>query len=403
MIAVDVNTSYRRKEGASEGAPRIIRAAPTPNPRITYAVRLAMPIVKYRQTAAIDNLPPRFKWEVLRRHPHYIRDWRIANLDVQVPAGDPCRRDPEWPHVEAAVARMHMLTGFQMRQYPDPAKAGPGLPEGGAFAHTLSILELLQLVIWNLPPDAQREVGRILVGEGLPEPSSVARYVNAAGRDLSQENLKIQALTRLQETGLGMSLVGYLAVNLNAPLRGIVKEVSSIIKDEKKRRGIEEKRPRPDKIAEYLDVWDRREGWCGGKYDGRQEKPLRVVAAVVGRSPNTVNAQYKSAFSLIFGTEYTPLDWLCRMARHKWPYSKYKGWRTEKNPAEPTITPTEAVFDDHQAVEIRDLIDKAKELGRQGFTHGEIARRLQIKDDFKVNQAEAEQMVKHLLTKEIDL
>ena len=49
-----------------------------------------MPILNLRRSAAIENLPPKYKWEFLRRHPHYIRDWKMANLDAIAPPTDSC-------------------------------------------------------------------------------------------------------------------------------------------------------------------------------------------------------------------------------------------------------------------------------------------------------------------------
>ncbi len=47
------------------------------------------------------------------------------------------------------------------------------------------------------------------------------------------------------------------ATLLYAPFRGIVKEIAHLVREEKGRRGILESRPHPEKIGQYLDVWDR--------------------------------------------------------------------------------------------------------------------------------------------------
>jgi hypothetical protein len=137
-------------------------------------------------------------------------------------------------------------------------------------------------------------------------------------------------------------------------------------------------------------------------YDGQLEKPLRMVATEVRRSRNTVNVQYKSAFSLIFGIDYTPLDWWRLVARHKWPCSKYKGWRNPKSSAQVRASrlPDDLASYDHQeAVELRDMAEKAKELDADGVDHCEIARRLGI----ETTESEAEQIVTYLLKRQADL
>lgn len=368
-----------------------------------------MPILNPRHRAEIENLPPKYKWEMLRRHTHYIRDWKMANLDGQVPSADPGRRDPEWRHVEAAIARMHLLTGFHEQHYPDPAQPAEKvlsvLPVGTS-ATTLSVRDALEVIIWNLPPALQHAVGQILTAKEVQESPPVARYVRNDGKDLTQENQKVRALARLRGAALDAPLPGNLAVNLNAPLRGIVSEVSRIVKEEKARRGIVEKRPRPEKLDQYLEVWDLREGWHAGKYDGRQEEPVRVVAAKVRRSPNTVVSQYKSAFLLIFGVDYSPLNWWTLVARHKWPYSKYKGWRNSKSRPQLLLVTgarVEAVSDDQGMVEFRDLAEKIRELSGKGIDHREIARRLEIESHFNVGESEAKQIVEHLASGTSDL
>jgi hypothetical protein len=187
-------------------------------------------------------------------------------------------------------------------------------------------------------------------------------------------------------------------------VRGIAHEVAAIVKAEKDRRGIEEQRPRPDLVDSYLQVWDLREGWCGGKYDGLQEKPLRIVAQQVGRPTKTVEAQYKQAFGLIVGTDYSPQEWLLKIGRHKQPWSKYKGWRNAKPRqqvkmvfSEGTLTEAASVDDGPRQFEFQDLVQKVQELGDNGVPPAEINRRLKIEVVFDVSASEAEKIVDHIL------
>jgi hypothetical protein len=58
------------------------------------------------------------------------------------------------------------------------------------------------------------------------------------------------------------------------------------------------------------------------------------------------------------------------------------------------------VTEDDQAAEFRDLVAKARELGEQGIDRREIARRLEIAEEFHLKEGEAEQVVEYLLTRE---
>jgi hypothetical protein len=121
-----------------------------------------MPNLNPRHRPEIENLPPKYKWEVLRRHPHYIRDWRLATLHWRTPPDHPVRGEEDWPEAAAAAARMHQLTGWWDRVYPDPAKGadelGGGFLErqaGGENAITLTARRAILSHIWTVPPELE--------------------------------------------------------------------------------------------------------------------------------------------------------------------------------------------------------------------------------------------------------
>jgi hypothetical protein len=370
-----------------------------------------MPILNPRRRPEIENLPPKYKWEVLRRHPHYIRDWRLATVYWDTPRDSPIRNDEDWPEVEAAAHRMHQLTGWSDRVYPDPARGADGLAAGflerqagEENAKTLTARQAIESVIWTVPPELLREVGRILLGEGLERPQALVRCGTPDGRDVTHQYLQTQALTRITSPALDAEVPGHLVVHLDAPLRGISEQVVSVVKAEKERRGLKEKRPRPELVESYLQVWDVREGWSNGKYDGRQEKPLRLVAQQVQRPLKTVEVQYRQAFGLIVGADYSPQEWHLKIGRHKWPWSKYKGWRNAKPRRqvklvywEGDLTEAASADDGPAQFELQDMVQKVQELGRDGVPPAEISRRLEIEVEFRVSAAEAEEIVHHLL------
>jgi hypothetical protein len=154
-----------------------------------------MPTLTPRHRAEIENLPPKYKWEVLRRHPHYIRDWRLARFHWMTLA-NPDLNDDERAEMEAAAVRMHQLTGGWDRVYPDPTTAADKLADGflerqaGAEnAITLTARRAIESIIWTLPPEAARAVGRILLGQGIDCPQTVVKCSAADGRDLIHQFL----------------------------------------------------------------------------------------------------------------------------------------------------------------------------------------------------------------------
>jgi hypothetical protein len=184
-----------------------------------------MPLLHPRQRAEIENLPPNFKWEVLRRHPHYVRDWKLANLYWQTKNAP---NDPDWRHVEAAVARMYLLTGWHDRTYPDPSNTAEQLQggflcrqAGSQNAHPLRAREAIEAIIWTLPPAVLHEVARILMGSAINPQQSIAKVSTPDGKDITGKYLQVQALTRVNHPELDHELSGNVSLNVNAPLRGI--------------------------------------------------------------------------------------------------------------------------------------------------------------------------------------
>src|SRR5262245_47509722 len=151
-----------------------------------------MPILNPRHRPEIGNLPPKYKWEVLRRHPHYIRDWRLATYYWQTPPDSSLRNDEDWPELVAAAVRMHQLTGWWDRFYPDPTKGPDELDAGflerqagGENAIPLTIRRAIESIIWTVPQELLHEVGRVLLGEGIECPQPVVKCEAADGRDLT--------------------------------------------------------------------------------------------------------------------------------------------------------------------------------------------------------------------------
>jgi hypothetical protein len=130
----------------------------------------------------------------------------------------------------------------------------------------------------------------------------------------------------------------------------------------------------------------------------------RVVAQQVRPPLKTVEAQYRQAFGLIVGTDYSPQEWHLKVARHKSPWSKYKGWRNAKPRQhvklvyyEAALTESTSAADGPACFELRDLVQKVQELGANGVPPTEISRRLEIEAEFHVSAADAEAIVRHVL------
>jgi hypothetical protein len=340
-----------------------------------------------RHTPEINRLPISYKWEFLRRHPEYIRWWKLASLYAQVPPWSPMRQDAEWGAVQRARIVMARLTGYPDGYFPDPATPAEQLtaegkqpPDGqGESARTVTYRKVAELLLLTLPDDVRELVGSILAG-----PGPGGKEINLLDR---HEALMIQRHQRFDE-----SVPGLLEFNTHAPLRGIVEEVSRIVREHKEAAGVEEGRRRPDSLASYLRVWDAREGWGSGRYDKGAEKTLRDIAVEEGVPLQTVASQYHSAYRLIFAEDYDPLRWSFRF-RHHLSFSRLATRRKPKAPnvSAPDVTETairsggadQGSFLEGKATApdengYRELAASISELVRQGRTAEYIVAALEL-------------------------
>ena len=72
-----------------------------------------------------------------------------------------------------------------------------------------------------------------------------------------------------------------------------------------------------NKLKDYIDVWDRIEGWNGAGYDTNREETLKQIASSTKRSLSTLHSQFKAAFEAIIGHEFSPSLWWKTMGRMK--------------------------------------------------------------------------------------
>jgi hypothetical protein len=129
-----------------------------------------------------------------------------------------------------------------------------------------------------------------------------------------------------------------ISINLQASQRAINEAVETLVRRWKLERGITETRRRDDKLEEYPAVWDLREGWSGGRYEGTQEKQFHEIAAQLRPAMPTVVNRYRTAFQYLTGHDYRPELWIrlfgpIKLARESNPdgdsrLACYRPWRT---------------------------------------------------------------------------
>ena len=159
------------------------------------------------------------------------------------------------------------------------------------------------MLIGLLPKETVGRIGILLVEAGCDDLENTPPRQVKAMLDLNA--LDLPGLNSYPDEPI-------VSVNPAASGRQITKAISDLLKQWKNERKLEEKRDRSDKYADYLQVWDLREGWTGGDYDLSREKKLKEVAVEIGLDLSTVNNHYRSAFEMIVGQPYLPDLW-CRV------------------------------------------------------------------------------------------
>lgn len=260
-----------------------------------------------RDPQTILSLPPGLRWEVTRRHPSYVMSWeKAAQPDEQLSPIAGLVRD-------ATRAALHAIQVSEI--YPDPAleatEAGfsdiDTVWQDGAIA-PLQVNSILGALHMLLPPESRRLCAEFFHrSAGIPSQITDLPDEQKAGAAEAGFNL-LKDLKATEE--LAVLLPGLMfSVNIHAPQRAVVDAVKGLHTQLRSDLNITEQRRRWDKLSDYLEVWDRREGWEAGTYDARKETLLREISQDLGVPVSTALNHYKKAFEHIFGHKYTPELW----------------------------------------------------------------------------------------------
>lgn len=297
------------------------------------AGKWAVPDIVPRPPFQLRSLPIRYRWEATRRHPYYQSLWLIVRAYYRQ---EPLRYVAEEYFRQVAVA---MLAAIGVSgEPPDPATKFADLGEADlqpgwlcGAVQPITLRGIAGLLIAALPKETLGDVGLRLVEAGCDDRDNEPPRRTQAMLELST----------LDKPGLDSYLdEPIVSVNPAASGRQITEALSELLKDWKSERGLSEKRDRSDKYADYLQVWDLREGWTGRDYDITREKKLKEVAIELGVELSTVNNHYRSAFELIVGHPYSPKMWLRLFGVCKFADLTGEGVMGPVTHHRPTVSPT---------------------------------------------------------------
>lgn len=279
----------------------------------------------------VKQLPVEFRWEFTRRHPYYLQFWQPAREFHEQPSTDEAIRALQ----EAALLILVAVNVAKNFSPPDPrsefAMLGADVIgsawEGGAVAPAM-IRTLAHMLLLVLPKDERAQLG-LLLTESAPYETS----------DQAQMAAFHQRLASLPgDIWKSFPDAPIVSINLQAPQRAIAEAIENLVRRWKQEQGITETRRRDDKLDEYLTVWDLREGWADGAYDGTREKQFHEIAEQLRVPLPTIQSRYKAAFKMLTGHDYQPELWIrllgpIKLSRLNDPVGNsrlalYRPWRT---------------------------------------------------------------------------
>jgi hypothetical protein len=266
--------------------------------------RFSPPNVFWRPEYQLRSLPVKIRWEVTRRHPTYVTYWKlhVQSLDLPQDVEEQLTKDLE------QLSRVFLAAIGVSGPTIDPSIEFDQLDEGSMNAawlsgavHPITLRGLAGLLIAFLPKDVVGDVGIALMEACREDKEGIEPYQSQALGKLYQ--LEHEALDSYPNEPI-------VSVNPASSARQVKDALDSLLKSWKAERGLSDQRDRSEKHEQYLDIWDQREGWYQGFYHRTRERSLKEIAQEKRLPIQTVHSQYKRAFELITGHEYSIDNWL---------------------------------------------------------------------------------------------
>lgn len=255
-----------------------------------------------RPKGQVQSLPAEFRWEVTRRHPAYVSFWEPAG-EFFASLGNATPQEGMVRPIAAAIVNAVGVSGAA----PDPSLEFDELGDQGnsnswrsGAISPLTLRGMIDRLLVVLKPEEFRQI--------------MQSMLDAMESKDDENEQRMEARLSLQRIGddpLDYAFPEPL-VTINPQMaNGIVKrDLDLLLTEWRDRLGITVGRDRSDNYADYLKVWDVREGWEKGTYFPDRERTLREVAQTLEITEANANSRYRRAFELITGYQYSPAMWV---------------------------------------------------------------------------------------------
>lgn len=254
-----------------------------------------------RPTNQLRAFSAKNRWELTRRHPYYLHHWRAARPTPSIDfANDPdeCMFHRLAMTYIGAIGVANETVDPQLEFHEFSGAGSQATAWLYGTAHPLTCRAIFSLLVAVLPAETLARIGQLLC-----ESFGTGTVSDRPAALLQLANLEDPALK-------GYPDEPFLSVSPAASVRELQRDIPIALTPWRERSGVKQHRDRSDQVDKYLQIWDQREGWSGGRYVNSNERTLRQIAAERRLSISTVSNRYRSAFEMITGHPYSPATWL---------------------------------------------------------------------------------------------
>ena len=263
-----------------------------------------------RKPEILQELPLSFRWEFTRRHPYYLLLWQLAHSYRD--------RDPSVDPQDGYAAYLALGEIGVTGEPQDPSMDFEQLDDArmtrdflSGAVQPMTLRAQAALLLNMLPPSNLVELGTLMRTIGL-QMQEIGEEQSALDTQRRLASVYLSQMVSPALDGLPQAPLYY--IHLETSQRQIVADLERQVNHWKSVRGIPQRRRRTEKLDEYLEVWDRREGWRHGHYERARSRPFEQIAIELEEPKQTIVNKYRRAFYWITGHDFSIRNWLHTVA-----------------------------------------------------------------------------------------
>jgi hypothetical protein len=251
----------------------------------------------------LERLTLQYRWEVTRRHPVYLLLWQT--YQIMLTHSPPI----SWEQLRQSLDVINACNAIKMVSEPvDPSLSFEALRDEDASP--LFFSNALQ------PVSVKTILGVVAGALSTPSLRRVADVFNALadGRDriISVEEALVASRELLNSTDpefSGLLSAPIYVISPVAPYEQLRADIAACQTHWRELLELKETRDRPRDHLNYLNAWDKCEGFFEGRYDRDLVRSLAQVGRELKKPESTIRRWYRKAFFLISGHEYSAENW----------------------------------------------------------------------------------------------